>query len=355
MQRDLVEQAMAGDRDAFSELARASFGRLYAIARLILRDQARAEDATQEALTAAWRRLPGLRDPDRFDRMAPPAAGQRVPSRGTPRPTARTHRDPRRPADDAGSVGGDRPGCRSRRSRPTRARLPTPRRGPANGARDALLPRVFARRCGGGPRCSTGDCPFAAPSCDRRDACRPRSRCSSSPVQPRTVGMTSPNASRDDFDRLMSQWMEADGRISESEDLIEHVIEHATATRQISRWLLPERWLPMQLTTRFQVAPRLAPALLIALLLVALVATIAIIGSRPRSRALRTGIQWPDRLPCRTARSTPPTRTVRTSVPLTVGSPVREHSRLVPRRNQVRVTSRRSAHKPGPTTRRRFG
>ena len=67
MQRDLVERAMAGDRDAFSELARASFGRLFAISRLILRDQARAEDATQEALTAAWQRLPGLRDPERFD------------------------------------------------------------------------------------------------------------------------------------------------------------------------------------------------------------------------------------------------------------------------------------------------
>jgi RNA polymerase sigma-70 factor (ECF subfamily) len=67
MQRDLVERAMAGDRDAFTELARASFGRLHAVARLIIRDQARAEDATQEALTTAWRRLPGLRDPDRFD------------------------------------------------------------------------------------------------------------------------------------------------------------------------------------------------------------------------------------------------------------------------------------------------
>ena len=67
MQRDLVERAMAGDRDAFSELARGSIGRLYAVARLILRDQGRAEDATQEALTAAWRRLPGLRDPDRFE------------------------------------------------------------------------------------------------------------------------------------------------------------------------------------------------------------------------------------------------------------------------------------------------
>ena len=67
MHRDLVERAMAGDRDAFTELARGSIARLYAIARLILRDTEKAEDATQEALVAAWRQLSALRDPDRFD------------------------------------------------------------------------------------------------------------------------------------------------------------------------------------------------------------------------------------------------------------------------------------------------
>ena len=67
MHRDLVERAMAGDHDAFSELARVSIGRLYAAARLILRDPQRAEDATQEALVAAWRDLSSLRDPERFE------------------------------------------------------------------------------------------------------------------------------------------------------------------------------------------------------------------------------------------------------------------------------------------------
>lgn len=67
MSRDLVERAMAGDHDAFSELARISIHRLYVIARLIVRDDARAEDATQEALVAAWRKLSALRDPDRFE------------------------------------------------------------------------------------------------------------------------------------------------------------------------------------------------------------------------------------------------------------------------------------------------
>ena len=67
MQRDLVERAMAGDHDAFSELARDTVARLYVVARLILRDDGRAEDAAQEALVLAWRRLSGLRDPERFE------------------------------------------------------------------------------------------------------------------------------------------------------------------------------------------------------------------------------------------------------------------------------------------------
>jgi RNA polymerase sigma factor (sigma-70 family) len=67
MRRDLIERAMAGDHDAFSELARASIARLYAAARLILRDDVASEDAIQETLIAAWRDLSALRDPDRFD------------------------------------------------------------------------------------------------------------------------------------------------------------------------------------------------------------------------------------------------------------------------------------------------
>jgi RNA polymerase sigma-70 factor (ECF subfamily) len=67
MQRDLVERAMAGDHDAFTELARVTVGRLFVIARLILREEGAAEDATQEAMVAAWRHIRGLRDPDRFD------------------------------------------------------------------------------------------------------------------------------------------------------------------------------------------------------------------------------------------------------------------------------------------------
>ena len=44
-----------------------SLARLDAAARLILRDAELARDAVQEAMVLAWRNLPGLRDPDRFD------------------------------------------------------------------------------------------------------------------------------------------------------------------------------------------------------------------------------------------------------------------------------------------------
>src|SRR5215213_9437928 len=49
------------------DLVRARVDRLFAIARRILRDVDRAEDALQDALVIAWRDLPDLRDPDRFD------------------------------------------------------------------------------------------------------------------------------------------------------------------------------------------------------------------------------------------------------------------------------------------------
>ena len=61
-----VTRAMAGDHDAFAALANANVDRMYALARAILRDADRAEDATQEALVRAWRQLPHLRDPARF-------------------------------------------------------------------------------------------------------------------------------------------------------------------------------------------------------------------------------------------------------------------------------------------------
>jgi RNA polymerase sigma-70 factor (ECF subfamily) len=65
--RDLVVRARNGDHDAFAELAGAAISRLDATAWLMLRDSDRAMDAVQNTLVRAWRDLPALRDPDRFD------------------------------------------------------------------------------------------------------------------------------------------------------------------------------------------------------------------------------------------------------------------------------------------------
>ena len=67
MDRDLVERARRGDREAFTVLVHQVSDVLYAVAYRILRDSGLAEDALQNALVLAWRRLPHLRDADRFE------------------------------------------------------------------------------------------------------------------------------------------------------------------------------------------------------------------------------------------------------------------------------------------------
>jgi RNA polymerase sigma factor (sigma-70 family) len=66
-ERELVQAARAGDADTFSDLAEARVSKMFAVARLILRDGAAVDDATQDGLVMAWRDLHALRDPDRLD------------------------------------------------------------------------------------------------------------------------------------------------------------------------------------------------------------------------------------------------------------------------------------------------
>src|SRR5688500_5788363 len=62
----LVERARGGDDVAFRELVELEADRCFGVAYRILRDRERAHDAVQRALLSAWRDLPGLRDPSRF-------------------------------------------------------------------------------------------------------------------------------------------------------------------------------------------------------------------------------------------------------------------------------------------------
>jgi RNA polymerase sigma-70 factor (ECF subfamily) len=67
MDTDLVVRAQRGDKEAYALLATAMASRFLGVARRILRDLDLAEDATQQALVTAWRDLPQLRDPARFE------------------------------------------------------------------------------------------------------------------------------------------------------------------------------------------------------------------------------------------------------------------------------------------------
>jgi RNA polymerase sigma-70 factor (ECF subfamily) len=68
--RDVVQRARDGDREAY-ELLAVSMGRqLFQVAYRIVRDLDLAEDAVQRALVHMWRDLPRLREVDRFEAWA---------------------------------------------------------------------------------------------------------------------------------------------------------------------------------------------------------------------------------------------------------------------------------------------
>lgn len=62
---DLVRRAQRGDMDAYEQLVTTQSASVYRLARAYVGD-AGAPDLAQEVFVAAWRALPGLRDPDAF-------------------------------------------------------------------------------------------------------------------------------------------------------------------------------------------------------------------------------------------------------------------------------------------------
>jgi RNA polymerase sigma-70 factor (ECF subfamily) len=63
----LIRRARQGDAHAFDAIAASRLAAAYRLASAILGSEADAADATQNALVAAWRELPRLRDVERFD------------------------------------------------------------------------------------------------------------------------------------------------------------------------------------------------------------------------------------------------------------------------------------------------
>jgi RNA polymerase sigma-70 factor (ECF subfamily) len=64
---ELVELAARGDIDAFERLVAAGSDRTYRLALAVLGNEADAHDATQDSYVRAWRELPRLRQPAKFD------------------------------------------------------------------------------------------------------------------------------------------------------------------------------------------------------------------------------------------------------------------------------------------------
>jgi RNA polymerase sigma-70 factor (ECF subfamily) len=62
----LVEQAVRGDGDSFTELCRRYYGAMVAIGHAVLRDRHLAEDAAQQAFAKAAVNLPKLRKAEQF-------------------------------------------------------------------------------------------------------------------------------------------------------------------------------------------------------------------------------------------------------------------------------------------------
>jgi len=106
---DLVQRARRGDAAAFEALLRDRIDGLFRTAWAILGDEADARDATQDACLAAWRHLPRLREPDRFDpwlsRVLVNVCRMRLRSRTRVReiPMAPDHDRPGPASDDPGS------------------------------------------------------------------------------------------------------------------------------------------------------------------------------------------------------------------------------------------------------------
>ena len=238
-QRALVERARRGDHDAFAALVDPALARLDAAARLILRDPELARDAVQEALIRAWRDLPGLRDPDRFDawlhRLTVNACLDLVRRRRAPR---------RSRSSSLRSI---------RRRRPT-SPAPWPTASSSTRRSGASIPAIArSSRCttSSGCRCQRWRRPWASPSGRPSPACTTRSRAMRVTVDGRTrpgpghrPGRAGRMTSRRRFERHLPALLE-DLYLGPSPDYRDDVLGRPPCVAAAPAWTFPGRWLPM--------------------------------------------------------------------------------------------------------------
>ncbi len=159
--RSVVDRARNGDLDAFESIVRGRMDAVYRLTSAILGDEADARDAAQETFVAAWRELPRLRDPDKFEawlqRVAVNASRMTLRARGRRRvreiPSSQvaalaSHAAPGGADDDAGLLDAraspphDRPAVDPRPPPPRRTAARGDRGGPRNSARDGEVEAV---------------------------------------------------------------------------------------------------------------------------------------------------------------------------------------------------------------------
>jgi Tol biopolymer transport system component len=87
---------------------------------------------------------------------------------------------------------------------------------------------------------------------------------------------------RDDFDRLLTVWLDETAGAG-TPGYLDETLDGLARLEQRPAWMSPGRWLPMQLTMPRVLIPRAVPILLlIALVIAALVAGLVIVGSQQR-------------------------------------------------------------------------
>lgn len=94
--------------------------------------------------------------------------------------------------------------------------------------------------------------------------------------------MTRQRFTDESFDQLMTAWLDERAHGPDASPVLDAALARTNRTRPLPAWLLPERWIPRQLTTLFQPVPRLAPILLLIGLLLLVAIAIFVVGSQRR-------------------------------------------------------------------------